>query len=150
MQVSGAGVGGRLNQNYEKACTLHPEPCPLNVGLREEGMAFECNQFNAQMLVADLDDGNANPTYNCTLNLSASGEYRTFAVEEVSKNTEKPRIYRLTKLFKNVIQSYVKIRVHTNPKTKEDAVCFYERRHDKKAKIAITWGHVDGRAAPKK
>ncbi len=35
----------------------------VNVGLREEGMGFVCNQVNAQMLVVVINDGDANPTY---------------------------------------------------------------------------------------
>ncbi len=42
----------------------------MNVGLREDGMGFECNQVNAQMLVVVLNDGNANPTYGKSQKLS--------------------------------------------------------------------------------
>ncbi|MDM8515540.1 hypothetical protein QUF76_05015 [Desulfobacterales bacterium HSG16] len=61
-----------------------------------------------------------------------------FSVKSKEKKA-RVRIYKVTRLSKIGIKQYVKVRVHENPHMKEFGGYFYKRRHDKKAKLALTW-----------
>lgn len=74
----------------------------------------------------------------------ADGGQKTFSVKPEKKKTTQ-RIYQVTKLSGIGIKRYVKVRAHANPYLKEFGAYFYKRKHDRKAKIAMTWGDVIGR-----
>ena len=59
---------------------------------------------------------------------------------KVKTKKKTPRIYQLFRLRQIGIKRYVKIRAKANPYLPEFGRYFYKRRHDKKAKIAMTWG----------
>ncbi len=76
---------------------------------------------------------------------AAKGEHAFSVKHKEKKKKTKPRIYQVIKLSKIGIKRYVKVRAHANPYLKEFGGYFYKRRHDKKAKIASTWGDVNNR-----
>ena len=69
---------------------------------------------------------------------AAKGKY-IFSVK-VKDKKKKPRVYQLFRLRQIGIKRYVKVRAKANPYLPEYGKYFYRRRHDKKAKIAMTWG----------
>ncbi len=79
---------------------------------------------------------------------SAAGR-NTFSVKEKTKKG-KPRIYRVARLSEIGIRRYVKVRAHANPYLKEFGSYFQKRKHDRRAKIASTWGDVCNRVTQKK
>ncbi len=76
---------------------------------------------------------------------AAKGEHAFSVKHKEKKKKTRPRIYQVIKLSKIGIKRYVKVRAHANPYLKEFGGYFYKHRHDKKARIALTWGDVNNR-----
>jgi RNA-directed DNA polymerase len=77
---------------------------------------------------------------------SAKG-LKAFSVKYKMKNGSK-KIYQIFKLSRIGAKRYVKVRAHANPYLKKDAQYFNNRRHNKKSKIAMTWGDVPAGSVP--
>ena len=70
---------------------------------------------------------------------TATGNKNIFSVKVKTKK-KIPRVYQLFRLRQIGIKRYVKVRSKANPYLPEFGKYFYQRKHDKKAKIAMTWG----------